>query len=120
MKPHPLVHGSAQDPGRPSALFMSLQSKHPNQDNTASCLYAAASALRKFRHISSLRLFLCSLDKALFAGDVAERIIIIYRRLLLPRGNVLNTIWHFLCFAGAGTRLEIFSLLLSASWKLMT
>lgn len=71
-------------------LFMPLQSKHPNQTNTASCLHTAASALRKFRHISSLRLFLCSSDKASLTGDVAKRIII-YRRLLFPRGNPLNT-----------------------------
>lgn len=85
----PLFPGprSDEDPGRPNTLFMSLQSKHPS---TASCLHAAASALRISRQISSLRRLLCSLDKALFTGDVAKRIII-YRRLLFPKGNLLNT-----------------------------
>lgn len=86
----PLFPGSDQDPRRPDTLFMPLQSKHPKQTNRVSCLHTAVSALRKFRHISSLRLLLCSSDKASFTGDVAKRIII-YRRLLFPRGNLLNT-----------------------------
>lgn len=88
----PLFPGprSDQDPRRPNTLFMPLQSKHPNQTNTASCLHTATSALRISRQISSLRWLLCSLHKASFAGDVAKRIII-YRRLLFPKGNLLNT-----------------------------
>lgn len=88
--PYSPVHGSDQDPGRPDTLFMLLQSKHPKQTNRASCLHTAASAIRKLRQISSLPLFLCSSDKASFTGDVAKRIII-YRRLLFPRGSLLNT-----------------------------
>ena len=39
-EPHHLVRGSAWDPGRPDALFMPLVNKHPQQNSTASCLYA--------------------------------------------------------------------------------
>lgn len=91
-----------------------LQSKHPTQTNRVSCLHTVASALRKFRHISSLRRLLCSLDKASFTGDVAKRIII-YRRLLFPRGNLLNTQICICCFAGGGINTGTFFLLLSAS-----
>lgn len=91
-----------------------LQSKHPTQTNRVSCLHTVASVLRKFRHISSLRRLLCSLDKALFTGDVAKRIII-YRRLLFPRGNLLNTQICICCFVGGGINTGTFFLLLSAS-----